>query len=338
MAGEKPIHSVIRLPFLLFTERFLRHRIVNSLVMENSSEKSESVYAPHFALFMVQVFFGAAPILGKFALVSFPPLAIVGFRVAGAALSFGLLQKFSGGFKLDKRIHYLYFALFACVGVVCNQLLFFKGLSLTTATNTSLLAVMIPVFAILVSVVIGGDKLTWLKTVGVILAGGGVIYLVDPQNASFSSATTQGDVLIVLNSVFYATYVAVSKRLITHYGALKSLAWVFTFASIVNIPIGLYSLSTVEVSQINAGAWLAVAAIVVFPTILAYYWNAWALARVEPSVVAVYIYLQPLIGTILAIFVLGEAWKPRIFAAMALIFTGVYLVTRKRKREVISKL
>jgi drug/metabolite transporter (DMT)-like permease len=55
-------------------------------------------------------------------------------------------------------------------------------------------------------------------------------------------------------------------------------------------------------------------------------------------VVAVYIYLQPLIGTFLAIFVLGEDWKPRIFLAMILIFTGVFLVTRKRKREIISKL
>ena len=306
--------------------------------MEVSAVKTEKDYAPHVALFAVQLFFGSAAILGKLALAAFPPFAIVGFRVAGAASSFVLLQKLGGNLKLDKRSHYWQFALFACFGVIFNQLLFFKGLSLTTATNTSLLAVMIPVFAILVSVVIGNDKLTGLKAIGTITAGGGVIYLIDPTNASFSSATTQGDLLIILNSMSYATYVAVSKKLITHYGALKSIAWLFLFASIVNVPVGLYSLSTVDVAQVNSGAWLALAAIVIFPTILAYYWNAWALARVEPSVVAVYIYLQPLIGTLLAIFVLGEAWKPRIFTAMALIFTGVFLVTRKRKREVISKL
>ena len=305
---------------------------------EEIAVEPKNVYAPHFALLMVQIFFGCAPILGKFALVVFPPLAIVGFRVAGAALAFGLLQWFGGNFKLEKRVHYLYFALFACFGVIFNQLLFFKGLSLTTATNASLLAVMIPVFAILVSVIIGNDKLTFLKVAGTVLAGGGVIYLVDPANASFSSATTQGDILVILNSMSYGIYIAVSKRLITHYGALKSIAWLFLFASIANIPIGLYSLSTVDLSQASSVAWLALAAIVIFPTIMAYYWNAWALARVEPSIVAVYIYLQPLIGTILAIFILGEAWKPRMFLAMVLIFTGVFLVTRKRKREVVSKL
>ena len=306
--------------------------------MEEIAIESKENYAPHVALLMVQVFFGSAAMLGKLALAAFPPFAIVGFRVAGAALSFGLLQKFSGTFKLDKRVHYLYFALFACFGVIFNQLLFFKGLSLTTATNTSLLAVTIPVFTILVSVVIRNDKLTWLKALGMLTAGGGVVYLIDPANASFSSATTQGDILVILNSMSYATYVAVSKKLITHYGALKSIAWTFLFASIVNVPIGLWSLSTIEVSQINSSAWLALGAVVIFPTILAYYWNAWALARVAPSVVAVYIYLQPLIGTLLAILVLGEAWKPRIFTAIALIFTGVFMVTRQRKREVISKL
>lgn len=306
--------------------------------MEDLPVESNDSYAPHIALIIVQMFFGAAAMLGKLALIAFPPFAIVGFRVAGAATAFTILQKTRGSMRLDKVVHYLYFAVFACFGVIFNQLLFFKGLSLTTATNTSLLAVMIPVFAILVSVIIGNDKLTLLKVIGTILAAGGVIYLIDPANASFSSATTQGDILIVLNSMSYATYIAVSKRLITHYGAMKSIAWLFLCASVVNVPIGLLSLSTVDVSQINLSGWLALGGVVLFSTILAYYWNAWALARVAPSMVAVYTYLQPLIGTLLAVFILGEAWKPRIFTAMVLIFTGVFLVTRKRRREIISKL
>jgi drug/metabolite transporter (DMT)-like permease len=304
--------------------------------MEES--KNHNSFAPHIALLAVQLMFGSAPILGKFALAVFPSSAIVGFRVGGAALAFCLLQKFRGGFRLDKRSHYFYFAGLTCFGVIFNQLLFFKGLSLTTATNTSLLAVTIPVFAILVSAAIGADKLTWLKTFGVVLACAGVVYLIDPARASFSAATTQGDVLIILNCLSYGIYVAVSKRIITHYGALKSIAWIFMFGCIFCVPFGLASLSAVDLSQVAWQSWLALSAIVTFPTILAYYWNTWALARVEPSVVAVYIYLQPLIGTLLAIFVLAEAWKPRIFPAMALIFTGVFLVTRRRQREIISKI
>ncbi|MEO8073007.1 MAG: DMT family transporter [Acidobacteriota bacterium] len=299
----------------------------------NQSPKNSNI-SPHIALLAVQLMFGCAPVLGKAALQTFPSYSIVGFRVGGAALAFYFLQRFRGGLKLDKKIHYLYFAVFSFFGVIFNQLLFFKGLSMTTATNTSLLAVMIPVFAFAVSALIGNDKLTWRKIMGIIIAACGVIYLIDPLKASFSSETTQGDFLIILNSLSYAIYVATSKKLISHYGALKSIAWVFIFAFFINVPIGLYFLQSVNVSEVTISAWLAVGAIVLFPTILAYYWNTWALARVEPSIVAVYIYLQPLIGTLLAIFVLGEEWKPRIFLAMAMIFTGVYFVTRKRKLNV----
>ncbi|HEY0427607.1 MAG TPA: DMT family transporter [Pyrinomonadaceae bacterium] len=305
--------------------------------MENTKTADDSL-APHVALIAVQIFFGAAAVLGKIALQTFPSFAIVGFRVAGAALAFYILQRLRGGFALEKTRDYFFFALFSVFGVILNQLLFFKGLSLTTATNTSLLAVMIPVFAFTISVCIGNDRLSWRKVVGIALAGGGVIYLIDPSKASFSSTTTQGDILVILNSFSYGTYIAISKRLISHYGALKSIAWLFLFASIVNVPVGIYSLQAVNLSEVGAPAWTALAAIVIFPTILAYFWNAWALARVEPSIVAVYTYLQPLIGTFLAIFLLDEQWSSRIFLAMILIFIGVFLVTRNRKREVISKI
>jgi drug/metabolite transporter (DMT)-like permease len=307
-------------------------------VMENVETNEESI-KPHVALVAVQVFFGSAAVLGKLALQTFPPFAIVGFRVAGAALAFYILQRLGrGSLRLEKRAHYLYFAMFSCFGVIMNQLLFFKGLSMTTATNTSLLAVMIPVFAFAISGFIGNERFTGRKIFGMLLAACGVIYLVDPTKASFSSETTQGDILIILNSLSYGTYIAVSKKLFSHYGALKSIAWLFLFASIVNVPIGIYSLSAVDLPNVSLTAWCWAAAVVVFPTILAYFWNAWALARVAPSIVAVYVYLQPLIGTALAIFFLKEAWNNRIFPAMFLIFIGVFMVTRNRPREIISKI
>jgi len=296
-------------------------------------------YSPHIALFAVQVMFGSSAVLGKLALQGFPSNAIVGFRVGGATLAFCLLQILSRrGFFLDKFSHYLHFAFFSIVGVIFNQLLFFKGLSLTTATNTSLLAVMIPVFTIIISALIGNDKLTSRKIIGVVLAAGGVIYLIDPSKASFSSDTTVGNILIILNSLCYGIYIAFSKKLVSHYGALKSIAWVFLIASVANVPIGIYSLQTVTLNEVTSISWLALAGVVIFPTILAYYWNAWALARVEPSIVAIYTYLQPLIGFIFAVFFLNEIFTSRLILSAILIFIGVFLVTRMRKREIISKI
>lgn len=249
-------------------------------------------------------------------------------------MAFYILARLNGGLALDKRSHYLYFALFSFFGIVLNQLFFIHGLSLTTATNTSLLAVLIPIFAIVVSAMVGNDLLSFRKIGGIVIAGLGVVYLIDPTKASFSSSTTQGDFLVILNSLSYGIYLAISKKLISRYGAMKSIAWLFIFGSIVNVPLGLYSLQTVELVTVSSQAWFALAGVVLFPTILAYYWNTWALARVEPSIVAVYIYLQPIIGTILAITILGEDWSIRIFVAMTLIFAGVFMVTRKKKSKV----
>lgn len=294
-------------------------------------------YAPHFALVAVQLFFGTFPVVGKYVLQTIPSFSLVAFRTGGAALAFVALQSMSkDGLRLDKKIDYLWFALYSLLGVVLNQLLFISGLSLTTATNTSLLAVLIPIFALLVSVVLRLDNLSAHKIFGVILAAAGVIYLIDPAKASFSSATTRGDLFIVVNCFFYASYIAVSKRLIQHYGALKSMAWLFLFGSIITVPLGAYSMREVDLANVPPLTWLATAGIVVFPTILAYYLNAWALARVSPSVVAIYIYLQPLIGFVSAVIFLNEYFSLRLIIAAVLIFAGLFLVTRKPKENPID--
>jgi drug/metabolite transporter (DMT)-like permease len=62
--------------------------------------------------------------------------------------------------------------------------------------------------------------------------------------------------------------------------------------------------------------------------------NACALARVPPSTVAVYIYLQPLIAFALAPLILGEALSSHIVIASLLIFAGVVVVTRRRQKKV----
>ena len=304
--------------------------------MNQKTENHDSL-APHIALLGVQLFFGTLPVVGKYVLQTIPSFAMVAFRIGGAALAFVILQAFStGGLRLDKKSHYAWFLLYSLLGVVLNQILFINGLSLTTATNTSLLAVLIPIFALLVSVVLKFDRLSTRKIFGVVLAASGVVYLIDPAKASFSSETTRGDLLIIVNCFFYATYIAVSKQLISHYGALKSMAWLFLFGSFITVPFGVYAMRTVDLESVPALTWLAIAGIIIFPTILAYYLNAWALARVAPSVVAIYIYLQPLIGFTSAAIFLDEHFSARTFAAAALIFAGLFLVTRKPKTNPVD--
>ena len=121
------------------------------------------------------------------------------------------------------------------------------------------------------------------------------------------------------------------------YSTLNVITWIFVIASIATIPAGVYSLSKISISQISIGVWLAVAYIIILPTAGAYFLNAWALARVPPSTVAVYIYLQPLFAFVLAPIVLGEALSSRAIVSSLLIFAGVLVVTRRRTRAFVPQ-
>lgn len=295
--------------------------------MEKTPESTN--YAPHLALIAVQIFFGSLPVIGKIVLKTIPPVALVGFRVGIAALALFLFQRYRGNLRLADKKDYWRFFVLSLFGVTFNQLLFIGGLSLTKASNTSLLAVTIPIFTIAIGAALGVEKLRKLKIAGIILAAIGVILLIDPRNASFSSATTLGDILIIINSLSYGIYVAISKETITRNGALKSTAWIFIFGSLLCVPLGAYALSATDIAAIPLSIWALIFYIAIVATLLPYLFNAFALARVNPSIVAVYIYLQPLIGFVLAVIFLNEPVDFRVIIAAILIFAGVYLATKK---------
>jgi drug/metabolite transporter (DMT)-like permease len=233
-----------------------------------------------------------------------------------------------GRLWLKDRSDYKRLAILSLFGVTFNQLLFIGGLSLTKASNTSLLAVTIPIFAISIGAIIGVERLRVIKVIGIVLAAVGVIVLIDPRNASFSSETTLGDVLIIINSLSYGIYVATSKEIITRNGAFRSMMWVFIFAAIVCVPLGLFSLSSIDVAAVSPMIWWLVLYIAIIATAGPYLLNAYAIAKVSASTVAVFIYLQPIIGFLLAAAFLGETIDTKFIVAAVMVFIGVFLTTR----------
>ena len=275
------------------------------------------------------MFFGSLPVIGKVVLKTVPAVALVGFRVGVTAAAIAAFQLYRGRFWLINKNDYWRLAVLSLFGVTFNQLLFINGLSLTKASNTSLLAVTIPVFALTVGAIIGAERLSFVKIVGIVLAAVGVLLIIDPRNASFSSSTTLGDLLIVLNSLSYGIYVATSKEVITRNGVFRSMMWVFIFASVLCVPLGTWSFSTIDVSAINPEIWLLMVYIAIGATAAPYLLNAFALARVQASTVAVFVYLQPVIGFLLAVIFLSEEVGVLFMLAALLIFAGVFLVSKK---------
>ena len=305
----------------------------------NLSIKNHAI-APHAALLLVQIMFGTWPILGKVTMRSMSSTSLVCFRIFGAAIVFTFLQRKLGDLrKLPRRV-LAWLVLSSLLGVALNQFIFVKGLSLTTAINSTLLITTIPVFALVVSIALGYDKASLRHFLGIALAAAGVVYLVDPWRADFSAQTTLGNLLLVASSFCYGAYIAVSRNLFRRFGALNVITWIFQIAAIIAVPIAVYAWSSEGLRTISAGLFLSVAYIILVPTVGAYYLNSWAITRVPPSVVAIYVYLQPLLAFGFAPLILGESWNSRTILACALIFAGVAVVTirgRSRAVEEISE-
>jgi drug/metabolite transporter (DMT)-like permease len=107
-----------------------------------------------------------------------------------------------------------------------------------------------------------------------------------------------------------------------------------SFASFAVLPFGLREVGRMTLPQISGTVWLWVAYIVIFPTILTYLLNLWALTRVSSNLVAVYIYLQPLFAAAVAPLVLeGEHLTARAAIAGLAIFTGLALVILAELRQ-----
>jgi drug/metabolite transporter (DMT)-like permease len=295
--------------------------------------RSKSAAAPHLALIAVQVLFATWPIIGKIALHTVPAVALVGFRVTGASLALMFLAGMSGKLQRIKIVDWPLLIISSILGLVLNQIMFTKGLSLTTAINATLLSTTIPVFTLLVGVILRTDRATLRRLLGIGFAAGGVLYLIGPGRAGFSSDTRAGDLLIVANSLSYGAYIAVSMNLVRRYNSLTVIAWIFVVGCVITIPAAVISLGTISLSSISWQVWLEILYIVLLPTAGAYYLNAWALARVPPSTVAVYIYLQPLIAFVMAPLILGEPLSSRAIIASLLIFCGVLVVTRRNLKE-----
>jgi len=295
-------------------------------------------FRPHLALIAVQILFGSWPIAGKVVLRSMSVTSLVVCRLIGAAVAFTLLQRQLRPLLKMPRKDFALLVLCSLTGIVGNQLLYVKALSLTTVINAALLTTTIPVFTLFVSILFGYDHWSLKRLAGIVLAGAGVVYLVDPARAELTAQTTTGNLLLLSNALLYALYIVISKRLLERYGALNVITWIFLISAVMMVPLGFYSFSNENLGAIDGTVWLLVGLIILLPTVGAYYLNGWALTQVSPGTVAIYIYLQPLIAFGFAPWLLGERWSSRTSVATLLIFAGVALVTSPGRSRAVREI
>lgn len=284
----------------------------------------------HGALFAVAVIYGANYSIGKVIVPEFiGPFGVIFFRVLIAGILFWIIELFSVNGKIQSKKDFFRLALCGAFGVAGNQLMFFKGLSITTPINASLMMLITPVLVLVLSYIFLSERITLIKLLGIIISMIGAAMLVGGIDFTFNSETWIGDVFILLNACFYGIYLILAKPLMQKYEALTIVKWIFLFGAIIVVPFSYNEVLEVNWAKLPNYFYYCLGYIVVATTFLAYLLNAWGLKFVNASVVSVYIYLQPVLATIFAFIIRGDELTIEKLLLSLVIFTGVYLVSKK---------
>lgn len=288
----------------------------------------------HATLVFVQILFASLAIAGRYVLPHVPAGLLVTIRVAGAGAVLLAINALRRGPWITSRRDLLHVAALGFLGIAANQSLFLFGLSHTTAINATILVATVPVFTVLGSVLLRREPPSGLKFGGIALAAVGTIYLIGPDRISLDPKAALGNLLIVIGMMCNAAYFLFSKPLLKRHDSLTVTTYVMLLALLGVVPLGMLAVRNFDPAGVTAPVWLWVIYIVVGPTVLAYLLNIWALRRASSNVVAVYIYLQPILTAMVAPLILrGEQLTPRSTLAGLAIFAGLAMVLEAERRQ-----
>ena len=264
----------------------------------------------------------------KYTITQLDPYLVGAMRMslAGVVL-LALLYRAEGDIRLARRHWPLIIVMALCMGL--NTMCWQKGLSRTSASNASLIVNIAPVFAMLMAVGLRQERLNLRRVVGMCLALGGVVLIIDPTRVDLQHGALWGELLIVGAAIFWAAYNVVAVRLVVRYSALRVTSWAMLLCSVVlwiGSPLGVDSWA---VAQARPLAWMGVLYAAILGAVVAQTLWTRTIQRLGASLTMIYSYINPLLVVIFAALFLGErltAWQG-VGAVLAL--SGVALTNAR---------
>lgn len=265
----------------------------------------------------------------------FSALQIVTLRVVSAAvmLIIYLAAKNPALLKIDLKDS------FSFIGTGIFSIVFFNWCYFTAIEEVSLsIAVILlytgPAFVAVLSRVIFKEPLTNRKVGALILTllGCALVIKVIPftdQHISWFG------ILVGLGSGFgYALYSIFGKHALKKYESLTVITYTFIFASVVLLPV---SGITIEADQLaSSHVWWQILGLGFFPTALAYMLYTTGLSMIESSRASITATIEPVVATLLGVFVFSEMLTIYQVMGILLVLTAVVLIQLKRKRVSIT--
>ena len=281
----------------------------------------------HGSLFLVALIYAATFTIAKEVMPQYiKPMGLITIRVWGAVSLLWVTHFLFVKESIYGKKDFLMLLKCAVFGVAANMLLFFKGLAITTPINAAILMVTTPLFVAFFSFFLLNEKVTKLKVIGLCCGVIGAILLLLGPSLSFNSTTLWGDLMVMANAIIYAYYLIIAKPLLHKYSPITVIKWTFFFGGLLVIPFGFTELQEVQWHTIPNSIWSAIIFLIIGATYITYVLNAWALRNANATLVGAYIYLQPVLATIIAVSIGKDSLTLPTVLFSLLIFIGVYLV------------
>ncbi len=227
------------------------------------------------------------------------------------------------------------------LGVPVQFLTQFYGLSLTTVSHAALMVGTMPVILALGATLFAHERLSRLgwAALGCSTAGVALIVLssgrhtVTGSTTLGGSPTLAGDLLVVLSMLIALGYLLLNKALVRTHSALSVSAWGMLAGTAMLAAWVLPRHGLPPLGGIHAPVWWSLAASGVLCTaVTSLLWN-WGMRHVPASRAAVFLNIEPALGSALGVWLLGDRLGPLTWVGGALILAAAITLTATGQAE-----
>ncbi|HXD09225.1 MAG TPA: DMT family transporter, partial [Anaerolineales bacterium] len=275
---------------------------------------------------------GGMYVVSKVVLEIIPPFALVALRLILGILALALVVAFRGGLKLKRAQFFQVFGV-GFVGYGISLSLQFLGTKLSTAANGSLVTSATPAFVLLFAWLLLSERITARKFFALLLATLGVVAVIDPRSAKLDPNLFIGNIFLLGAAVTWALYSVLVRKVTQSLDVLPFSLIAFIGGLPVAIPAGVWELTKAGVGEISLGVVGGVLFLGIISTALAMIlWNT-AFAILDAGAASLTFFAQPVVGTLLGWFFLGENITPLFILGGVLIGIGILISAQEDRSE-----
>lgn len=289
------------------------------------------------AIFSANVIFGLnIPVTKSLVAHWMTPMGYTMTRMIFGAIIFWAIGSFLKREKVEGKDLLIVFV-GGLMGFLGTQFLFSQALEFTTPVIFSLLIAMTPVVVLLLSALFLGEGIPNRKIFGILISisGAALIILLGSAHGQHGTNNALGILFTIICVLFYAGYLTMTRKISQKYAPVTVAKWMFLFSALMVLPFSFSALPNQKIySADTTGTAIALLAFaLLFSTTLAFFFMPYALRRLEASTVSIFMNLQPIVASVVAIAIGKDSLTWEMPLAAGLVLTGVYLVTKPAARK-----